>query len=74
MTSGPDNPQKPRGDDLPEMLGIQLKLAARRLAAVRRVLADREAELLELKGPCSSPLCHLHYAHRGPCDATRGKK
>ncbi len=32
------------------------------------VLADREAELLELKGPCSDPECRLHYAHRGPCD------
>lgn len=32
------------------------------------VLADREAELLELKGPCSSANCRLHYAHRGPCD------
>lgn len=38
------------------------------LAAVRAVLADRECELLELKGPCSNKRCRLHYAHSGPCD------
>lgn len=32
------------------------------------VLADRERELLEIKGPCSSSECRLHYAHSGPCD------
>jgi hypothetical protein len=31
------------------------------------VLADRERELLELKGPCSNSTCPLHYAHSGPC-------
>jgi hypothetical protein len=35
-------------------------------AALRAVLADREKELLDLKGPCST--CTLHYAHSGPCD------
>lgn len=38
------------------------------LDASRRVLADRERELLELKGPCSNKRCRLHYAHSGPCD------
>lgn len=36
--------------------------------AVRAVLAERERELLELKGPCSNRACRLHYAHAGPCD------
>ena len=37
-------------------------------AAAKSVLVDRERELLELKGPCSSSSCRLHYAHSGPCD------
>ena len=49
--------------DLPEMKDL-----ARKLAATRSVLADRERELLTLKGPCSSRQCRLHYAHSGPCD------
>jgi len=32
------------------------------------VLADRERELFELKGPCSHAHCGLHYAHSGPCN------
>lgn len=36
-------------------------------SALRFVLAERERELLELKGPCSNALCRLHYAHAGPC-------
>ncbi len=40
---------------------------AARIGATRAVLAERERELLELKGPCSAP-CRLHYAHSGPCD------
>ena len=39
-----------------------------KLAAAKAVLADRERELLELKGPCSNKKCRLHYAHSGPCD------
>ena len=38
------------------------------LAAAKAVLADRERELLELKGPCTTKACRLHYAHSGPCD------
>lgn len=38
------------------------------LAAAQAVLADRERELLDLKGPCSNRECRLHYAHSGPCD------
>jgi hypothetical protein len=38
------------------------------IAALRSVLADREKELLDLKGPCSNAKCGLHYAHSGPCD------
>lgn len=36
-------------------------------SSLRAVLADRERELLELKGPCSNRTCGLHYAHSGPC-------
>lgn len=39
--------------------------------AARFVCAERERELLELKGPCSTKSCRLHYAHSGPCDLTR---
>lgn len=35
--------------------------------AAKAVLAERERELLELKGPCSNKTCDLHYAHSGPC-------
>lgn len=43
-----------------------------RLQATRRVLAERERELLELKGPCpggdvNAGPCDLHRAHAGPC-------
>jgi len=37
------------------------------IAAIRAVLAERERELLELKGQCSNLNCSLHYAHSGPC-------
>lgn len=36
-----------------------------RVRALEAVLADREQELLELKGPCRT--CRLHFAHSGPC-------
>lgn len=38
------------------------------LKSVRNVLRERERELLELKGPCSTKNCTLHFAHSGPCD------
>lgn len=41
---------------------------AAKVSATMAVLADRERELLELKGPCSNAACRLHYAHSGPCD------
>jgi len=41
---------------------------AYRVAALEAVLRDRERELLEVKCPCSSRGCRLHYAHSGPCD------
>lgn len=39
-----------------------------KVASCRAVLAERERELLTLKGPCSNRDCRLHYAHSGPCD------
>lgn len=41
------------------------------LAAVEAVLADREGELLALKGPCSLKDCRLHFEHSGPHDAVQ---
>lgn len=41
--------------------------------AFQTVLADRERELLTLKGPCSNQDCRLHYAHSGPCDTPLGE-
>jgi hypothetical protein len=38
--------------------------------AARFVCAERERELLDLKGPCSTNNCRLHYAHSGPCHPT----
>ena len=39
------------------------------VAACKAVLADRERELLELKGPCTNEYCPLHFAHSGPCNS-----
>lgn len=43
------------------------------LRASKSVLAERERELFELKGPCSESTCSLHYAHSGPCDIKRNE-
>jgi hypothetical protein len=45
--------------------------AAHVISTLRAILADRERELLELKGPCFTRRCRLHYAHSGPCDIER---
>lgn len=45
-----------------------------RFRATMFVLAERERELLALKGPCSFKDCRLHYAHSGPCDTTEAVK
>lgn len=39
-----------------------------RVKALESILNDREAELLEVKGPCRNKDCSLHFAHRGPCN------
>ena len=39
-----------------------------KLAATKRVLAERERELREIRGCCSWMACRLHLAHSGPCD------
>jgi len=44
------------------------------LVAAKAVLAERERELIELKGPCSNSACRLHYAHSGPCDTREGSE
>ena len=46
----------------------RLATAEAKLAATRAVCAERERELLALKGPCSNRNCSLHFAHAGPCD------
>jgi hypothetical protein len=38
----------------------------------RAIVEIRERELLELKGPCRTKGCRLHYAHSGPCDVKAG--
>lgn len=49
----------------------RIKQLEAKLAASKAVCAERERELLNLKGPCSTPECVLHYAHAGPCDLPR---
>lgn len=49
-----------------------------RVRALKAVLADRERELLELKGPCTGGevgkgACRLHRDHSGPCDVWRAE-
>lgn len=41
-----------------------------KISSLMSVLADRERELMMMKGPCSWKHrgCRLHYAHTGPCD------
>ena len=46
----------------------------RKIHVLERILADRERELLELKGPCSTARCRSHFAHSGPCDIPYEKK
>lgn len=43
-------------------------------SAPRAVRAERERELLDLKGPCRVSVCRLHYAHAGPCDIANGAR
>lgn len=59
----------PRGvqQEIRSTLAKKIKQAAV-IDATLFVLAERERELLTLKGPCSSKGCRLHYAHAGPCD------
>lgn len=49
-------------------LNAQLAAKDAKIAGLRRILRDRENELLLAKGPCSNGSCSLHYAHSGPCD------
>lgn len=57
-------------DDIQIVIEQRDKALAKREAA-KAVLADREVELLAIKGPCSNGDCRLHYAHSGPCDVLR---
>lgn len=55
-------------DSLGRRLGVrwqQIDELQQKLTAARFLVAERERELLELKGPC--PSCRLHRAHAGPC-------
>jgi hypothetical protein len=53
-----------------EIRGTLAKLIKQKaiIDSILAVCAERERELLELKGPCSVKDCRLHYAHAGPCD------
>lgn len=44
-----------------------IRALSAKLAAIAAVCRDREAELLALKGPCSTSECELHDEHSGPC-------
>ncbi len=44
----------------------------RKFEAAAFVRGEREAELLDIKGPCRVSACRLHYAHSGPCDIAAG--
>lgn len=46
----------------------EVKSLRNKIDSLKRLLADRELELLKLKGPCSNNRCNLHYAHSGPCN------
>lgn len=46
----------------------EVKRLRNKVDSLKRLLADRELELLKLKGPCSNNNCNLHYAHSGPCN------
>lgn len=59
-------------DSLARRLAVRFEQAEdlrAKLAAAKAVLAERERELLELKGPCGT--CPLHFAHAGPCAPPR---
>lgn len=65
-----------KSDVVPSSMGFRNEEAValrRRVAVLESILEDRERELLELKGPCSSQSCRLHYAHSGPCDVRRSR-
>lgn len=51
-----------------ELRGALADATKVQLRATQAVLAERERELLDLKGPCSCRDCRLHHAHAGPCD------
>ena len=64
--------EKARADLAISFWALENKNLRALLAATEAVCADREVELLTLKGPCSTTECRLHYAHSGPCDIARG--
>ena len=46
----------------------EVRFVIARLEATQRILADRERELLAIRGQCATDACTLHYAHGGPCN------
>lgn len=69
----PDLPEGTDTTDLPPFLARRIRTGGENTSAARAVLGYREAELLELKGPCRTTGCRLHRAHSGPCDIKRGE-
>jgi hypothetical protein len=57
----------PPGNGMVPLTGQETPL----VRSLRAVLAERERELLEVKGACSHAACRLHRAHAGPCDVPR---
>ena len=52
----------------PGVQGTIRRIGHTKVDSLRSVLAVREQELLDIKGPCSNTTCRLHYAHSGPCE------
>lgn len=58
----------PDGKSGPRPLANDDMVPRRRYDAAMTVLRDREAELMELQGPCPTEDCRSHRGHRGPHD------
>lgn len=63
----PPRPRKPSHSATCEYKTL-LGISEQQHSATKFVLRERERELLELKGVCSTTGCPLHYAHFGPCN------
>lgn len=61
-------PQIKAKAEIGDVDAAEVRFLIRRLEQARRIVRTREAELLEIKGPCSNSECSFYYGHRGPCN------